>query len=220
MRDCKESGTSNLFTSAGNLVEKLLTGKMKEFCKIKNLPTVDRLSRKTNRKRCALKQKNNIEQVPLAFIFMTGKPKKDYKLAFEAFRDLLLPESGVLDAIVMDYEAAIWSGVRKVFPDINIKGCSCHYTQAIFRKVQEIGLHVQYVSELNVEIVRRQLMALTYLPTTMMVDEFKDLYCYCQADEKLTELYIYVNDTWMNNSIWSIEEICVVTITCRIEKFF
>ena len=282
VRDCKESGTSNLFTSAGNLVEKVVIGKKNEVGKITNLPTVDRLSRKTNRKRSALKpresdelnfeldpdfvhgflradvstenrrmilfaddnqlsliqkakrlycdgtfrvvkkpfvqlftihsfikQKSNIKRVPLAFIFMTGKSKKDYKIAFEAFRDLLLPKSGVPDAIVMDYEAAIWSGVRKVFPNINIKGCSYHYTQAIYRKVQEIGLQVQYVSDLNVKIVCRQLMALIYLPMSVMVDEFKDLYYYCEADEKLMELYVYVNDTWMNNSIWSIEEICV-----------
>ena len=130
-------------------------------------------------------------------------------MAFEAFRGLFLPEFGVPDAIVMDYEAAISSGVRKVFPDIKIKGCSYYYTQAIYRKIQEIGSQVQYVSDLNVKIVCRQLMALIYLPTSVMVNQFNDLNYYCEADEKLMELYIYVNDTWMNNSIWSIEEICV-----------
>ena len=42
-----------------------------------------------------------------------------------------------------------------------------------------------------------------------MVNEFNDsTYCF-EADEKLMELYIYANDTWMNNSVWSIEEIGV-----------
>ena len=42
-----------------------------------------------------------------------------------------------------------------------------------------------------------------------MVNELNDLKYSCEADEKLMKLYNYVNDTWMNNSIWSIEEICL-----------
>jgi hypothetical protein len=35
-----------------------------------------------------------------------------------------------------DFETAVHSSIREVFPDINTKGCFFHFTQSIWRKAQ------------------------------------------------------------------------------------
>jgi hypothetical protein len=44
-----------------------------------------------------------------------------------------------LSTIVMDFEAAFWRSVQKLRPDVKQRGCLFHYTQAVWRKVQELG---------------------------------------------------------------------------------
>ena len=59
---------------------------------------------------------------------------------FQAVRELLTSES--VKSFVVDYEAGIWQGLRDVFDEPVIKGCAFHFGQALFRKVQELGLQV------------------------------------------------------------------------------
>ena len=45
---------------------------------------------------------------------------------------------------MVDYEAAIWQALKSVFPDASLKGCVFHFIQAIWKKVQEVGLQTAY----------------------------------------------------------------------------
>jgi len=46
---------------------------------------------------------------------------------------------------MMDFEAVQWKAVRRDFPDASIKGCCFHYSQAVWRKIQESGLQTAYI---------------------------------------------------------------------------
>jgi len=44
---------------------------------------------------------------------------------------------------VTDFEAAVSTAVRKLLPDVTLRGCAFHWwSQAINRKVGELGLQV------------------------------------------------------------------------------
>lgn len=64
-------------------------------------------------------------------------------LLFQVFQAILemLPRHEV-KTFVVDFEAGIWQGLRDVFDEPDIKGCAFHFGQALFRKVQELGLQV------------------------------------------------------------------------------
>jgi len=47
---------------------------------------------------------------------------------------------------MVDFEAAVWRAIQKLFPDAVIKGCVFHLTQAVWRKVQELGLQSAYTA--------------------------------------------------------------------------
>lgn len=40
----------------------------------------------------------------------------------------------------MDYEHATHLAAQRVFPDVAIKGCNFHFSQALNRKLQQLGL--------------------------------------------------------------------------------
>jgi len=51
----------------------------------------------------------------------------------------------VVAAFTVDYlEAAIWNALRNKLPDATIKGCMFHFRQAIWPKIQDIGLQRAY----------------------------------------------------------------------------
>ena len=81
----------------------------------------------------------------------------------EAIRNLLRDKIN-LQCIVADFEAALWIAVEQVFYDAQIQGCVFHWTQAIWQKVQDLGLTTAYESDDAVYKYIKQLMALPFLP--------------------------------------------------------
>lgn len=68
------------------------------------------------------------------------------------FIDHQLPESIALEGFVADFEAALWKALKDRFPGTPIQGCVFHWTQAVFRKVQDHGRQVNvnsYALECN-----------------------------------------------------------------------
>ena len=81
-----------------------------------------------------VKNDDHVKQVPLVFVIMSGKKKRDYKSVLEALLSIL-PYQPRVKKVTLDFEKAMWSAVRQVLPDTELMGCSFHWTQALWRKV-------------------------------------------------------------------------------------
>ena len=42
-----------------------------------------------------------------------------------------------LKRITIDFEKALWSAIGQLLPDVDIRGCAFHMTQALWRKVSK-----------------------------------------------------------------------------------
>lgn len=63
-----------------------------------------------------------------------------------------------------DFERATWAALQKIIPGKNIIGCHFHWSQAVWMKVQEVELQVQYSEDINIYHTVHSIFALPFLP--------------------------------------------------------
>jgi len=140
------------------------------------------------------------KQVPLAFVVMSGRRAVDYTAVLRAILDLLPITVPAVQQVTADFEAAVWQSIRALLPNVKLSGCLFHFSQAIYRKLQELGLQVAYNADAGTRAVCRRLMALALLPQEHISPVFLRLQE--QLDEETPDavrsLFQYVEDTWIN----------------------
>jgi hypothetical protein len=116
----------------------------------------------------------------------------------------LLPARPVVERFVVDFEAGMWAAIREVFPRKEIKGCSFHWTQAIWKHVQSIGLQAAYHQQGPVFRYIRKIMALPFLPHEHILASFAALRLQTRQP-LLLALLRYVDETWMMTDTFPIK---------------
>ena len=67
-----------------------------------------------------------------------------YASVYHRFSCDIQTRKPAVDSFMIDFEAALWTAVRKVFKDALVKSCVFHLTQAVWRHVQLLGLQRAY----------------------------------------------------------------------------
>ena len=83
---------------------------------------------------------------PLVYNLLPAKNQTVYTKLLTLLKDLCQQHQLKLPprTIFLDYEVAIRNAAHAVFPGIKAKGCFFHYTQCIWRKVEDTDLKVPY----------------------------------------------------------------------------
>ena len=141
-----------------------------------------------------------VKQVPLAFVLMSRRRKRDYVAVFKAIRDIAPHLDNVDIDLVTDFEPATWEAAAKVFPKATMHGCSFHWAQAVMRAVQLKGLIVAYKTDLHVNRFIKKLFALPYLPVDEIEGAFDRLASSGTEEfkEEVKPIVDYIRNTWMN----------------------
>ncbi|VDI72607.1 Hypothetical predicted protein [Mytilus galloprovincialis] len=161
-----------------------------------------------------LQKEDSIKQVPLVFVLMSRKRKRDYKAVFERLKQIV-PDLRV-EAFCLDFESAAWSAIKIVFPTAEIKGCSFHWCQAVMRKVAKLGLKTAYDSKKSVHLFIRKLLALPYLPSDHIRPAFTEmLQTTATASPQIKQLMTYLQRTWFNNTVWTVQQWSVHRLSVR-----
>ncbi|CAN7945386.1 unnamed protein product, partial [Ixodes hexagonus] len=102
----------------------------------------------------------------VAYFLRPGKSRDVYVQAFEhcraALTDLNLSVS--FDLVRTDFELALIQAILFVFPGARHRGCHFHFSQAIWRKVQELGLSKAYRLDTSVAGFVRKMISLAFVP--------------------------------------------------------
>ena len=138
---------------------------------------------------------------------MSSRRGKEYKAILQQLLGEL-PAPPQVSEVVMDFERAMWVGVGSELPGVTRLGCSSHWTQAVWRKAQEIGLKPAYVNDEGTHVFIKKILALPFLPA----QQIEPIFCSLTKDHdgqwkettpRLLELIKYVNGTWIVHSTWN-----------------
>ena len=114
------------------------------------------------------------KQVPLTFVVMSGRRTVDYSAVLGAILEMLPVAVPAVQQVTADFETAVWQSIRALFPNVKLSGCLFHFSQAIYRKLQELGLQAAYNTDAGTSGVCRRLMALALLPRSISARCFCD----------------------------------------------
>lgn len=105
------------------------------------------------------------------YALLPNKQQATYEELFWQLK-ILNPELAP-QSVMLDFENAIRNALHIVFPYAAIQGCLFHLSQAIYRKIQSVGLQVQYQNDTGLCLTIRSLAALAFVPVNDIVEAFE-----------------------------------------------
>lgn len=88
----------------------------------------------------------NGHYIPLIFCLLSDKSPLSYERVFKFLVDKCAEMNLIFSpkTVIVDLEKSIHNAVLNVWPETKIECCRFHLTQAWYRKIQELGLSVEY----------------------------------------------------------------------------
>ena len=77
--------------------------------------------------------------------------------------------------VMMDYEQGAIKAFTEEFPDIVVKGCHFHFTQSIWRRIQELGLVTVYKEDQVVRAWLQKFKSLAFVTIDLVETAFNYL---------------------------------------------
>ena len=106
--------------------------------------------------------------------------------------------------MVLDFEVSLWKAIQEAYPDVTICSCAFHCTQSVWRKIQGVGLQTSYMQSVGVHHLCKQLLGLPFIPAEHIHPMFQ-LLQERAATEPLQEITDYIQLTWIESTVWSLE---------------
>jgi len=148
--------------------------------------------------------------IPLVFTLLTNKTVGVYRQLFNHVKLHTRRVTGRAlrpGKIVLDFEQAILLAVETELPGTRLSGCYFHFTQSLWRKVQNLGLAGIYRRDGRVRDTVRKIMAIGFLPVILVRQNFFMLHG-SRPTQRLIRRYpalgqwfTYVETTYIGNNV-------------------
>ncbi|KAL5237776.1 hypothetical protein ACI65C_005186 [Semiaphis heraclei] len=142
---------------------------------------------------------------PVAFALMSRKTTKAYAALFEKL--LSIEPQWQPETVIIDFELAAMAGIQFIFPSINIQGCWFHSSQAIWRKIGNLGMTELCTSDRGAYDTVHMIMALPLIPGNVLNEGFTSIQIYyrenikpslsAESQEKFENFFQYYKMTWL-----------------------
>ena len=155
----------------------------------------------------------NGKQFPLVYALLPDKSRQTYSRLLELVKrktvslELNLSPSKFLG----DFELAIKQAVDLCFPLADFKGCYFHFSQALMRKFQALGLRVAYRSDEEAKQFLRTTAALAFVPIRFVRLAWQGIKASAPTHlPRIEEFVEYFESTWLVGNfpvqMWNVYE--------------
>lgn len=96
--------------------------------------------------------------------------------------------------VISDFETALHAALQQDFPNTRHQGCYFHFVQAVWRKIQALGLVALYNDDEVARTTIRKLFALALLPVAFVRNSFETLN---NVNPALNDLVQYFDAQWL-----------------------
>ncbi len=147
--------------------------------------------------------------IPLLFCLLPDKTYNTYCRLLEIIKHeaKLIGCSFNPKKVHIDYEIAMINAVSEVFSEDRVQGCLFHYSQCLYRKVQEFGIASSYKTHKHVKQWIRKFSAIPFLPVNDIDNawiEITENSPRAQIDiitnEQIVKFHDYMLNTWIHDS--------------------
>lgn len=144
---------------------------------------------------------------PAIFALLPDKQESTYKIMLEIIKKWCPSWSPEL--VKVDFEASMMTAIKSTFPQTQISGCSFHFGQCLWRKIQTLGLVKDYREDEAVKQTCKMCAALAYLPPHCIQEAWMMILQSAPENEKLDCFLAYFVDQWLENSnippeVWNV----------------
>ena len=136
---------------------------------------------------------------PCLYILLSNKKQSMYQDLFSLVKEMCaLPNP---ETITVDFEMAAINAFHETFSETLVCGCFYHFTQSLYRKIQQLGLQKPYAQDKRLSQQFKMFGALAYIPVpdvpavfNQLVDSMKD----CKY-EKMKDFIKYFRVTYIGS---------------------
>lgn len=138
--------------------------------------------------------------VPLVWILMSRRTVEAYEAAINFIHQNLIEMEG--HGMIIDYENAMRTALKKMYPNLPVYGCLFHFMQATHRKMASMTTLYDLIrTNEDAKFIFRKFQSLALLPARMIKDEFVSLLREALNTHKFTEFAQFVEyfkNQWIN----------------------
>ncbi len=114
--------------------------------------------------------------------------------------------------VLTDFELALQQSVAICFTQAERKGCLFHYAQAVWRKVQSLGLQRLYKEDDDFRAFVNCVIALAFVPPTFVRVAWRGLKTDAPSFANQSAFFEYFETTWLNGMfpvrMWNVYVCC------------
>ncbi|CAF4891392.1 unnamed protein product, partial [Rotaria sp. Silwood1] len=157
------------------------------------------------------------QSFPCVFGLLPNRFKSTYHFMFQELKSTAtqMQLNFTPKSIMTDFEPGLISVIAAEFSGATHSSCYFHFTQAVYRAVQRVGLSTSYNNDDDVKHFCRKLMALPLLPEPIIEDTYDDLLAATPTElkKKLDDLLEYFQAQWFTKV--PISQWCVHGLSLR-----
>ncbi len=140
----------------------------------------------------------------MMYALLPNKQRQSYNRAFSLLKDVAMTHGIDLDPaiVICDFELAIIQALALNFPNSRHQGCYYHFMQALWRKVQALGLASHYSNPQDTALKNfvQKMGAIAFCPPAFVRPAWISVQQEAPQLPRVDELVEYLSATWVRGN--------------------